>query len=92
MTFGGATAAAGAITQLLKPLLKKLPFEISPRIVSYFAALLIMTVGFIFSGSRAASDYVLCAVNAAFIALSSNGGYDLIHALVGSGDNTEDNE
>ena len=91
MTFGGATAAAGAITQLLKPLLKKLPFEISPRIVSYFAALLVMTVGFIFSGSRAASDYVLCAVNAAFISLSSNGGYDIIHTLVNSGENTEDN-
>ncbi len=35
VTFGGATAAAGAVTELLKPLLKKLPFEISPRIISF---------------------------------------------------------
>ena len=92
MTFGGATAAAGAITELLKPLLKKLPFKISPRIVSYFAALTVMTVGFIFSGSRSEADYVLCAINAAFISLSSNGGYDIIHTLVESGTDTEDNE
>lgn len=91
MTFGGATAAAAAITELLKPLLHKLPFEISPRIISYLAALLVMTVGFVFSGSRQASDYVLCAINAAFISLSSNGGYDMIRAAVEAAGEEEDN-
>lgn len=89
VTFGGAAAAAGAITELLKPLLSKLPFKVSPRIISYLAALAVMTLGFIFSGSRSGSDYVLCAINAAFISLSSNGGYDLICAAF---DSTADKE
>jgi hypothetical protein len=50
-----------------------------------------MTVGFVFSGSRQASDYVLCAINAAFISLSSNGGYDMIRAAVEAAGEEEDN-
>ncbi len=92
VTFGGATAAAGAVTELLKPLLKKLPFEISPRIISFFAALAILTVGFAFSGSREPADYVLCVINAVFVSLSSNGGYDVIKAIVGGDGGTEDND
>ena len=91
ITFGGAAAAAGAITELLKPLLKKLPFEISPRIISFFAALIVLTVGFAFSGSKDPADYVLCVVNAVFVSLSSNGGYDVIRAIAGK-NGTEDND
>ena len=91
ITFGGAAAAAGAMTELLKPLLKKLPFEISPRIISFFAALIVLTVGFAFGGSREPADYVLCVINAVFVSLSSNGGYDIIRTIVGKEEDDENN-
>lgn len=96
LTYGGAAAATGALTQLIKPLTEKLPFKIDNRLVSYVTALLIMITATVLSGGRDLSDYLICTVNAALIALSSNGGYDLIKTLLsekndGEDDNDENN-
>lgn len=93
LTFGGAAAASAAVTQILKPLFEKLPFEISPRVVSYVIALTVTVTATAFSGSREPADYFMCIVNAALISLSSNGGYDLIKTLINKGeeDNNENN-
>ena len=91
LTYSGSAAATGAVTQLLKPLLAKLPFKISQRLVSYLTALLITLAATALSGSRELSDYLICTVNAALISLSSNGGYDLIKTLINEKNDEEDN-
>ena len=91
LTYGGAAAASGALTQILKPLAEKLPFKISLRFLSYFIALIITLAATAFSGSKEPADYFLCTVNAALISLSSNGGYDLIKSLTNES-NEEDND
>ena len=82
LTFGGAAAASAAVTQVLKPLTERFPFNVSQRFISYIIALTITLAATALTGSRELSDYFLCAVNAAFVSLSSNGGYDLIKSLI----------
>ncbi len=91
LTYGGAAAASAAVTQILKPLIAKLPFTVSPRLVSYLIALAITLTATALSGSKELSDYLICTVNAALISLSSNGGYDLIKSLI-SENNEENND
>ncbi len=91
LTYGGASAAVAALTEVLKPLVRRLPFHVSMRTVSYLTALIILCAAAFFSGSRDGGDYVLCTVNAALVSLSSNGGYDLIAHLTEEAD-TEDND
>ena len=93
LTYGGATVAVTALTELCKPLIAKLGGRISMRAVSYVIALLILLAAAFFTGARSAPDYLICAVNAALVSLSSNGGYDLISALINeeTEDDGEDN-
>lgn len=92
LTYSGAAAAAGALTQILKPLIAKLPFQVSARFLSYTVALVITLAATALSGSKELSDYLICTVNAALIALSSNGGYDLIRSLINNNNDTEEND
>ena len=92
LTYSGSAAATGILTQFLKPLLSKLPFKISQRLVSYVLALTITVAATALSGSRELSDYLICTVNAALISLSSNGGYDLIKNLIKENNNEEDDD
>ena len=92
LTYGGAAAASAAVTQILKPLFEKLPFKISPRLISYFVALIITVTATVLSGSKDLSDYLVCTVNAALISLSSNGGYDLIKSLMSENNEEKNNE
>ena len=91
LTYGGASAAVAALTEVFKPLVRKLPFALSMRTVSYFTALAVLSAAAFFSGCRDWADYALCAVNAALVSLSSNGGYDLVSKLTEEAD-TEDND
>lgn len=91
LTYGGSAAAVCALTQTVKPLVSKLPFEVSARTVSYIISLIVLLAATFFSGCRNGADYALCVVNAALVSLSSNGGYDLLRHLTG-GDDTEDTD
>lgn len=90
MTFGGAAMAVCAVTQVVKPLLKKLPFEVDVQLVSYITALIILAVATALTGGKAV-DYFVCLINAALVSLSANGGYDLVRTLM-KGDIEEDND
>jgi hypothetical protein len=92
LTYSGAAAAAAALTQIIKPLAAKLPFQVSARFITYITALIITLAATVLSGSKEPADYALCTVNAALISLSSNGGYDLIKSLMSDNDDTEDND
>ena len=92
LSYGGAAAASAALTQVIKPLLQKMPFTVSVRAVSYVTALIITLAATALSGSREPADYFLCAVNAALISLSSNGGYDLIKSLITLDTEEDDDE
>ncbi|MBP5207508.1 MAG: hypothetical protein J6330_03520 [Clostridia bacterium] len=91
LSYGGSVTAVCALTQILKPLLSRLPFRVGARAVSYVTALCVMIAAALLSGKREAADYVLCFVNAALVALSANGGYDLAKAL-SEGEHTEDDD
>lgn len=92
LTYSGSAAATGVLTQIIKPLLSKLPFKISQRFVSYVLALIIMLTATALSGSKELSAYFLCTVNAALISLSSNGGYDLIKNLINDNNDEEEDD
>ena len=92
LTFSGAAAASAALTQILKPLVAKLPFQVSARFITYITALIITLAATALSGSKELSDYLICIVNAALISLSSNGGYDLIKSLMSGNNDMEDKD
>ncbi|MBR3383131.1 MAG: hypothetical protein IKG85_08890 [Clostridia bacterium] len=78
LTCSGATLAVTLITQLLKGIraVDRLP----TRIVSYAAALLIMALAWVSSGSPDWRELLLLPVNAVVVALAANGSYDAMRA------------
>lgn len=79
LTFAGCVASTGLLTQLLKPLTKKVPTQV----VSYLVALTILVVGQLALGKVESWDIiVLDAVNAIAVALASNGSYDAVDRAV----------
>ena len=90
LTYGGAAAATAAVTQLIKPLTSKT--GIGARAVSYIVAVVLMITAAVLTGKRGAADYILCFINAVFVALSSNGGYDLVADLTDKGNEREDDD
>ncbi len=94
MTYGGCVAAVCAITEILKPLLEKLPVRIGARTVSYAVAAAVSVAAALISGKNGAADIALCFINAALVALSANGGYDLsakLHAGAEQEENDDNN-
>ncbi len=75
-TYAGAVLATTLITQLLKevPLFDKLP----TRIFAYFVAALILLGATFYSGELDIAGAVLALINAAVVALASNGAFDAV--------------
>jgi hypothetical protein len=81
MTYSGATLATALITQFIKEtgLLKRLPM----RLVSYFAALLIMLASTLALRGAAWEELAMAVINAVVVALASNGAFDAVNAAAG---------
>lgn len=73
-TYAGAVLATTLITQLLKsiPGIEKIP----TRIFSYIVAALILLGAALYSGTMNWSNAGLAFINAAVVALASNGAFD----------------
>lgn len=80
-TFAGACTATAIITQGVKALADRFSWRLSARCISYCTSLLLLCGATFFSGVFELEAYVLCFVNAAAVALASNGGYDLAHKV-----------
>lgn len=73
-TFAGCVAGVVILTELLK---KALP-KITPLLISYVLALIILTVGQVVTGNFTWTNFVLNLVNAGAVSLVSNGGFDVL--------------
>ena len=75
-TYAGAVLATTLFTQLLKgiPLFDKLP----TRVFSYFVAVPVLLLAAAFTEGLTFSGVMLALVNAAVVALASNGAFDAI--------------
>lgn len=84
-TFAGATAAVAILTELTKniPYIKKLPTQIW----SYILSLVVMFFAQVFTGGFDVSKIVLVIINAAMVALASNGGYEALKRILGGAGN-----
>lgn len=78
-TFAGATVVTVAITQFTKGFVTK---YIPTQLWSYIVSLLVITVGSFFTGTLTLSSGVLGIINALFITLAANGGYDTVTKMV----------
>ncbi len=76
-TYAGAVLATTLITQLFKGVgfIQKIP----ARIVSYVIALIVLLTANYFLGGFTLEQAALCVINAAVVALASNGAYDAIN-------------
>lgn len=75
-TVAGATAATLMIVQLIKAPLDRL-WKIPTRLVVYLIALVLMLVAQAFTGGLTWESGLLAAVNAAVVALSAYGAYEV---------------
>lgn len=78
-TFAGATVVTVAITQFTKGFVAK---YIPAQAWSYLVALSVILLASYFTGTLTVSYGVLSAINAIFITLASNGGYDTVSKMV----------
>ena len=84
-TFAGASAGTVLITQLLKEWVKE-RLKIPPQLLSYIIAVVLMAGAAFFTRSAdTAGDYAIILINALFVALASNGQYDALNSIFGSG-------
>ncbi|MBO4562887.1 MAG: hypothetical protein J5772_04665 [Clostridia bacterium] len=76
MTYSGATLATTLVTQFIKelPFMRKVP----PRLISFAAALIMITLAGAASGGFGWREGVLALINAAAVALAANGAFDAI--------------
>ena len=81
-TYAGATMATALITQIIKEIgpIGRLP----TRLVSYAVALLVLVAAVLFSGKATIGSIALCFLNAAVVALASNGAFDALTKKRGS--------
>lgn len=81
-TMAGATAATLMIVQLIKAPLDKI-WKIPTRLAVYAVALVILLAAQAFTGRLNAQGVALALVNAAMVALSAYGSYELTFAKKG---------
>lgn len=76
-TYAGAVLATTLFTQLLKGIgfLQKIP----ARALAYIIALIVLLAANYFMGGFTLEQAALCVINAAVVALASNGAYDAIN-------------
>lgn len=83
-TVAGATAATLLIVQLIKAPLDRV-WKLPTRLVVYVLALSLMLVAQVFNGGLTWESGLLAAVNAAMVALSAYGAYELTFHKVDPG-------
>ncbi len=76
LTYSGATLATTLLTQLFKEI--KPVSHIPKRLLSYIIALLLITGSTIAARGFSLSDTAMGFVNAAVVALASNGAFDAV--------------
>lgn len=76
LTFGGCAMATGLATQMLKKI--KWLVNINVQFISFIVALFILIAGQAVTGGFSFAGLYLNLFNAVAVALSSNGGYDLV--------------
>ena len=87
VTFVGASLAVGVITEMFK----KIGFllTVPTQLISYVAAVIVLVAGNLALGTFAWNDLILILLNAGVIALTSNGGYDMVKRAAQIGDRNE---
>ena len=75
-TMAGATAATLMIVQLIKAPLDRI-WKIPTRVAVYFVALILLLAAQAFGGGLTLQTAALAAVNAAMVALSAYGSYEV---------------
>lgn len=79
-TFAGAVIATATITQFTKGIADK-HIKIPTQFWSYMIAVIVMIAALFFTNSLTLSSGVLCVVNAIFVTLAANGGYDTLKRM-----------
>ena len=82
-TYAGAMLATAVLTQLTKEL--KGISRIPTQLWSYVLALVTLLLATVFSGNFTLSNAVLTLFNAAIVSLASNGGYEMMKRVGGTG-------
>ena len=75
-TFAGCVVGTGVIVQFLKNV--KFVAKLSPQLVAYVVALVLLYVAYYFTGSLTVSTACLIPFNAIAVCSASNGVYDLV--------------
>jgi hypothetical protein len=84
VTFTGAVLAVGVITEMFKKI--GIFLSCPTQLVSYIVALIVLIGGNLALGTFTWSGLFLMVLNAAVIALASNGGYDLVDKVASIGE------
>lgn len=74
--YAGAALAVTVLTQFIK----QLPYmdRVNSQIISYAIAVIVMLAAQYFTGTFTPASAVLCIINGAIVALTSNGVYDAV--------------
>ena len=87
LTFAGCALATGVLTEMIKKL--GILLIIPTQAISYIIALLILVGGNLAMGTFTFAGFFLMLINAAVIALATNGGYDAAKAIARKGEENE---
>ena len=77
LSYSGATLATALLTQFIKEV--KPVSRVPARLLSYFIALLLMEASIIASHGLRWDEMLMAVINAAVVALASNGAYDAVN-------------
>lgn len=75
-TFAGCAVGTGVIVQFLKNV--KFIAKLSPQLVSYVVALVLLYGSYFFTGCLSANNACIIPFNAIAVCMASNGVYDLV--------------
>lgn len=77
LSYSGATIATALLTQFVKEV--KPVSHVNARLLSYFIALALMEASIIASRGLRWDEMLMAVINAAVVALASNGAYDAVN-------------